>query len=164
VLSRRDCENDPTHKHLIPYVIITSELNDIFVVRRTEKQSEKRLHNKCSVGIGGHVGPRNRLHNIKEEIYVGMLRELKEELTGMDNVGESFDFTSRLIGFVNDDSNDVGSVHFGLVYELLVDPNRMHSIQVKETENMVGEWMNFHDALKVPNYETWSEMILKGLQ
>ena len=159
-ISRRDCEDKPKFKHLIPYTMITSEDNQIFVVKRTSKQTEARLHNLHSVGIGGHVGPQ-RYSTVKDAIHAGMLRELKEEVTGMDYIGESFEFTPRLVGLLNDDSNSVGAVHLGLVYELLVDPDRIHSINVKEVENMTGTWMPYEDALKIEGYESWSALILE---
>jgi len=158
-MSRRDCENNPKFKHLIPYTMITSEDNQIFVVKRTANQTETRLHNLYSIGIGGHVGPQ-RLMTSKDAIHAGMLRELKEEITGVEYVGESLDFTPKLIGLLNDDSNEVGSVHLGLVYELLVDPDRIHSINVKEIENMTGTWMHYDEALQIKDYESWSALIL----
>ena len=159
-MSRRDCEEDPKFKHIIPYCMLTSETNQIFVTRRTTNQTEGRLHGKASIGVGGHIGP-ERFMTIKDSIYVGMLRELQEELIGMELVGHAFDFMPRLVGVVNDDSNPVGAVHFGLVYEVLIDPERMDSIKIKETDNMVGEWMPRREALKVENYESWSALILR---
>lgn len=158
-MSRRDCENNPEFKHVIPYVMITSEDNQIFVMRRTTSQTEGRLHGKASIGVGGHVGP-GRYVTIKDSIHTGMLRELQEEVTGMDEVGTSFDFLPSLMGFVNDDSNSVGQVHLGMVFELLVDPDRIPTIDVKETENMIGSWFSFKEALEVENYESWSALIL----
>lgn len=157
-MTRRDCENNPKMKHLIPYIMLTSEDNQIFVTRRMSNQTEARLHDKASIGVGGHVGP--VLHmNTKDSIHMGMIRELREEVTGMDLVCTSFDFTPHLMGFVNS-GDEVGKVHFGLVYELLVNPDRKPSIAVKEVENMTGEWMSYEDALKVENYESWSALIL----
>jgi predicted NUDIX family phosphoesterase len=161
LMTRRECENNPVFKHIIPYTVITSEDNQIFVTRRTDNQTEKRLHDKASIGIGGHVGL-VRYMGTKDSIHMGMIRELREEVTGMEVVGDSFDFTPHLMGFINS-SDDVGLVHFGFVYELLVDPDRINSINVKETENMIGEWMFFEDALKVQNYELWSQYILEEM-
>ena len=158
-MSRRDCEENPEFKHIIPYVVLTSETNDIFVTRRTSNQTEGRLHGKASIGVGGHVGPM-RYVTVKDSIHVGMLRDLQEELTGMDAIGTSFDFLPKLVGILSDNSNSVGAVHLGLVYELLVDPDRMESINIKETENMTGVWMPYDDALKVENYESWSALVL----
>jgi predicted NUDIX family phosphoesterase len=101
-----------------------------------------------------------RYVTVKDSIHVGMLRELQEELTGMDAIGTSFDFLPKLVGILSDNSNSVGAVHLGLVYELLVDPDRMESINIKETENMTGVWMPYDDALKVENYESWSALVL----
>jgi predicted NUDIX family phosphoesterase len=158
-ISRRNCENDPKLKHIIPYCTITSKTNHIFVTKRTNNQTEARLHGKASIGIGGHVGPCSNM-GIKDSVHVGMLRELQEEVTGMDEVGASFNFMPRLVGLLNYNGDSVGQVHLGLVYELLVDPDRMQSVNVKETENMTGQWMPYKDASNIKNYETWSSLIL----
>lgn len=168
-IRRGDCENNPELKHIIPYVFLTSE-NLIFVVKRTESQTEKRLHNKLSIGIGGHVGPNNFNYQYpligsttKDAIYTGMLRELNEELNNVSKYFISIDTIPRLVGMVNDDSNSVGSVHFGLVYNLEIPETKIHEVSVKETENMVGEWMNIYDAQKLEGYETWSQFIIDEL-
>lgn len=160
-MPRGECEENPEFKHIIPYCILTSTDNRIFVVRRTTNQTEKRLHDKASIGIGGHVGP-TRFATPKNAIYMGMLRELKEEITGMSYLGKELDFTPKLSGFVNA-SDPVGLVHFGLVYELVVDPERVKTITVKETENMYGKWMSFKEASLLDNYESWSYYIMEDI-
>ena len=159
-MKRGDCENDPTIKHIVPYVVLTSANNNIFVTQRTNNQTEARLANKYSVGIGGHVGPVQN-YSVAESIMYGMLREIDEEMTGMDLVNFTTKvFKPSFMGYVNDDLTDVGKVHFGLVYNIFVDSILAKGVRVKETENMVGQWMNYNDALKIVGYENWSCHIL----
>jgi predicted NUDIX family phosphoesterase len=156
-LTRGECENNPKYKHIIPYVVLKSE-NCIFVVRRTTNQTEKRLHNKASIGIGGHIGPIRGIQSTEIVIKLGMLRELKEEI---DYSGVNCNRHPKLIGLVNDDTTQVGSVHFGLVYEWRIPYNERNSLKIKETENMIGEWMELRDAIEIDNYENWSKLILR---
>ena len=51
---RSEVEQDESVKQIIPYVCI--RCGDSYVLlQRTNKQSEARLHNKFSLGIGGHI-------------------------------------------------------------------------------------------------------------
>ncbi|WP_129409973.1 hypothetical protein [Marinitoga lauensis] len=52
-IDRELAETDESKKQIIPYVVIKNENNEILVVQRTKNQTEKRLHNLYSVGIGG---------------------------------------------------------------------------------------------------------------
>jgi len=121
-VKRGVCENDPTMKHVIPYVVLTSDKQRIFVTRRTNNQTEARLHGKASIGVGGHVGQVNG-YNVVQSIILGMARELDEELTGMKliNFAQKI-FEPKLMGYINWDGDEVGKVHFGLVYNIYVDP------------------------------------------
>ena len=163
-VKRGDCENDPTMKHIVPYVVLTSANNKIFVTQRTNNQTEARLHGKASIGVGGHVGPIEG-YGIAESIMMGMLRELDEELTGMklSNFIAGI-FKPNLMGYVNDDTNSVGAVHFGLVYNIFVDSILTKGVKIKETENMTGIWMSYKQAKKIENYESWSAYIMKGIK
>ena len=162
-VKRGVCENDPTMKHVIPYVVLTSDKQRIFVTRRTQNQTEERLHGKASVGLGGHVGPYSNC-SVAEAIAFGALRELNEELTGMRffNFAKKI-FELKLMGYVNWDQDDVGKVHFGLIYNIHVDSILSKGINIKETENMTGEWMSYKAAKKITNYETWSFCILESM-
>lgn len=163
-IKRRDCENDPTKKHVIPYVVLTSANNKIFVTQRTSNQTEVRLWGRSSVGVGGHVGPIGN-YSIAESIMYGMLRELDEELTGMKLTNFIAGiFKPNLMGYVNDDSNEVGAVHFGLIYNIFVDSILAKGVGIKETENMTGSWMSYKQAKKIENYETWSAYIMEGMK
>ena len=83
IMKRGECENDPTIKHLIPYIFLTTPGNTVFVTRRTSKQTEERLHNKASIGVGGHVGEFSDSVDIYSNVLFGAIRELNEELNGV---------------------------------------------------------------------------------
>src|ERR1700757_1428548 len=53
-LPRLQAENDPAHKQVIPYVLLTYE-NKVLYYVRGKKAGEQRLVAKGSIGIGGHM-------------------------------------------------------------------------------------------------------------
>ena len=114
---------------------------------------EERLHAKKSVGVGGHVSVTDE--GVEETYTQGMLRELAEEVS----IGTSYQM--EIAGFINDDSNDVGKVHFGVV----------HIVTVAEPEVTNGEedlafagFVPVKDALvDIDKYENWSQICLNSL-
>lgn len=105
---RSEVETDPGFKQLIPYIVLMCE-GRVFHYRRGSAGGEKRLTAKRSIGIGGHISEADAAG--KGDLYRnGMQRELTEEI----ELGTPF--TERLLGFINDDSTPVGSVHLGVVH------------------------------------------------
>jgi predicted NUDIX family phosphoesterase len=146
-LDRDVAEVSPQYKQIIPYVIVRCG-EDYFVLQRTSKQTESRLHHKVSLGIGGHINPG---HTLLE----GLEKELAEE------VDVDTDFKLDFAGILNDDSTEVGRVHLGAVY-LLEAATR--DVRVRETEKMTGEWMP--RAALAPlreRMETWSQIVYDQL-
>ncbi len=142
-IARSTAEVSPEWKQIIPYVVVR-HADDYFVLQRTAKQTEARLHHKVSLGIGGHINPG---HTLLE----GLQKELDEEV----DVASPYELT--FVGILNDDSTDVGRVHLGAVYELEA---REKKVTVKETEKMVGRWMLRRDLQSVRDaMETWSQIV-----
>lgn len=103
-----ELERNESLQQIIPYVwIVNPKTQEVFLYRRAggTNYSEKRLHHKVSGGIGGHI----ERQDASNPIYEGMMRELREEVT-MENYP-----APRIIGYLNDDSDSVGKVHFGVV-------------------------------------------------
>ncbi len=151
---RNSAEADFSFKQVIPYLYIRS--NELFLLyRRTKQQSESRLHEKLSIGIGGHINPNDRTG--KGAIYNCLLRELSEEVSLPD-----IDMSSlRFLGYINDDISDVGKVHIGLVFEV---QSSMPSHKVNEVGKLECEWVDI-DYLNAndPLLESWSQIILREL-
>ena len=143
------CENDPSFRQLIPYIVVRNRRGRILCYQR-KNGGEKRLDAKWSIGIGGHVNDGD------EEWIHGVWREVREELSTVS--------LHKLklhgpIGFIRDDSNDVGRVHLGVLYVLDV-PDGV-------TYREEGEWhwqeLDRHlvDNFGTPVvYETWSRIAL----
>lgn len=142
-INRPLAEVSPEFRQIIPYVVIRSG-SDYFVLKRTTKQTESRLHHKVSLGIGGHVNPG---HSLLE----GLQKELDEEV----QIG--VDYAMDFIGMINDDSTDVGRVHLGAAYVLEAGSR---DVAVKETDKMSSEWMPRAALRDVrPAMESWSQIV-----
>ncbi len=148
-IPRDEAEYNFEHKQIIPYVVVHHN-DDFLLLQRTSKQAEKRLHNKYSLGIGGHINPESSPaeDNI---ITSSMYRELNEEVRVSEH--ESL----RFGGIINDDSNSVSRVHLGLLYVLeVISPE----FEVLEKDKMTAKWVkepelnNYYD-----NFERWSQIV-----
>ena len=142
-IDRPLAEVSPEFRQIIPYVIIRNG-EHYFVLKRTTKQTEARLHHKLSLGIGGHVNPG---HSLLE----GLQKELDEEVDIRAN------YEMEFIGMINDDTTDVGRVHLGAAYVLDAQGKE---IKVKETDKMSGEWMSRAALRNARNaMESWSQIV-----
>ena len=84
-----------------------------------------------------------------------MQRELDEEIK-LD-----CETTQQLVGLINDDENEVGRVHLGIVHLFTVDrPN----IQARETDIAEAGFLPVTEILDdLDQYETWSKICLTSL-
>lgn len=105
-MPRSLAEHDPRYKQIIPYLVFTHD-NRYFLMQRRSTASETRLRNKFSLGIGGHV--RQEDLAVGTTIFDFARREFAEEINYQG------DLTIEPLGLLNDDSNEVGTVHLGLV-------------------------------------------------
>jgi len=143
-IDRPTAELSPQYKQIIPYVAIRHG-HSVFLLERTSKQTESRLHHKLSLGIGGHVNPD------VPTLLGGLQKELEEE------VQVDGDYEISFAGFLNDDTTDVGRVHLGAVYVLEAASK---SVTIRETEKMTGSWVERDDLAALRNrMETWSQIV-----
>lgn len=147
-IERGVAEEDESKKQIIAYLLIRYG-DEVFMTRRLKAQSEARLHDRRSVGIGGHI---NTTDGSKNPVLLGLKRELCEEVFIPEN------YKMKFLGIINDDSTSVGKVHTGLCYEIVLpSPN----CKVLETEKMVGEWANEEKIKEVfESFENWSKIVL----
>jgi predicted NUDIX family phosphoesterase len=110
-MARSLAEEDPSHKQIIPYVLLVHEGRVLHYVRG-KKAGEQRLVAKGSIGIGGHMNHLDEgLWALDRDAYnAGVEREVNEELC----IGTTY--TNRIVALLNDDSNSVGQVHLGVVH------------------------------------------------
>jgi predicted NUDIX family phosphoesterase len=153
-LNRNDAEQDKRYKQLIPYVLVICN-DKILRYRRGKGGQETRLHGLFSVGVGGHISEEdNGLFSNHVGYEEGMRRELVEEIAV-----EELDET--VVAVINDDSTDVGQVHFGVVHIARVADE---SIASRRSGISAPEFVPLAEAVKdLSIYESWSRFCLENL-
>jgi predicted NUDIX family phosphoesterase len=148
-------EEDPTFKQIIPYVVVRHQ--DLFLMmRRTNRQTESRLHGKYSVGIGGHINDGETMGQAQNVLYAGLERELSEEVHLLGNRR-----SLNLAGIISDDSTPVGQVHLGLVF--LLETGSLE-YRVNEPDLMTAEWAQAELVReRFDLLETWSQLVFKHI-
>jgi predicted NUDIX family phosphoesterase len=151
-LRRSELEEDSSFKQIIPYAIISNR-DSFFLFRRRSGQTEKRLHNKFSLGVGGHMNPDASMESKEKYLIDELKRELHEEVNLLNGcLIEDIEF----IGFINDDTIPVGRVHIGLLYNIHVSNKEVY---INETDKMTADWI---DKLNLAEFyegmETWTKI------
>lgn len=155
---RGEMEQDPSFKQLIPYVIFQhgdGDLRRLFCYTRGAGQGERRLRQKRSIGIGGHIAVQDATQAGANPYHEGMRRELAEEVL----IGTEYE--DRCIGLLNDDETDVGKVHLGIVHVF-----RVHSTDVVPREAEIQEaGFRTLDELRSlrDTMESWSRICLDAI-
>lgn len=157
-VERRHAETDASLKQIIPYCVVARG-SEVFLTRRTNKGGDARLFGKRSIGVGGHINPADSyVGDGADVLELGLRREIEEELS---IVGP---WTARAAGFLNDDSTDVGSVHFGLVHVVTVTGE----VRVRETDTLSGGFVAAEELRRLcrderETFETWSALLVDRL-
>jgi predicted NUDIX family phosphoesterase len=154
-LNRTEAEQDRRFKQLIPYVLIVCG-DRILRYRRGKGGPETRLHGFYSVGIGGHISEEdNELFSQGPGYQEGMQRELKEEVD--IEAGNA-----PAVGLINDDSTEVGYVHFGVVHILRVTDE---GVAGRRSGIVAPEFVPVAEAVKnLEAYESWSRFCLEHVE
>jgi predicted NUDIX family phosphoesterase len=140
---RPEMEASRAWKQIIPYLVLRDR-GRYFLMRRTRAGADARLHDRRSIGVGGHLNPGDR------DLLGGLRREWREELTA------EFEPAFRLIGLLNDDTTDVGAVHLGAVYVAEADGR---NVSVRETHKLDGAFATPDEVRAVvDDLETWSRL------
>lgn len=110
---RSEVEEDPSYKQLIPYAVFRHG-DTLFTYRRGKLTGEERLRQQYSIGIGGHISvdDPNLFGTTYEE---GLRREVDEEVV----IGCGY--KQAAVALLNDDTTEVGRVHFGVVHLFTLD-------------------------------------------
>jgi predicted NUDIX family phosphoesterase len=151
---RSELEEDPTFKQIIPYAIISNK-DSFYLFTRTSGQTEKRLHNKLHLGVGGHMNPGSSKEAGDQYLINELKREFFEEVNLLNGcLIENIEF----FGFINDDSISVSRVHLGLLYNIHVS-NR--DVVIYETDKMSAEWIDKTDLVDYyEEMETWTKIAI----
>ena len=150
-------EEDPNFKQPIVYAVtVDPKTNKVFAFQRGVKSTESRLHGNRCRGVWWHIDKDESI--IDNIIVTNLEREIEEEIGMKDN------YSTSILGYINDDSNEVGQVHFGIVFVVELDHTQIQSdgieiekgdfYHIDELEKKVVEW----------NVENWSTLILPAIK
>jgi len=161
-IKRKEAEESPQYKQPIGYIVLKDKKESkIFAYQRAVKNkdiTEKRLKGMWSFGIGGHIDKTDDKE--KDPIKASVLREIDEEVKIKGGIVEL-----KLIGYINDDSNSVGRVHFGLLYLAKTKGDIIPTApEIKEGE--LREIKEIREIVKNRDYEMeeWSKIVLKNIK
>jgi predicted NUDIX family phosphoesterase len=150
LVDRAPAETDNSLKQIIPYAIIRFG-DQVYLVKRSKRQAEARLHDLYSIGLGGHIS--ESVDESSDVIRAALARELDEEMV-ID--GPSL---VKYVGIINDDTTDVGKVHLGILHEVWLQGEYC---RIREKENMTGNWCTIPS---LTNYygtmESWSQIVCR---
>ena len=132
---RPEMEEDPSYRQIIPYVVLT------------------RLHGLLSIGVGGHINPVDEAGR-GEALMRGLRREVEEE------VEVERELSLVPVGVINEETNEVGSVHLGFMFRMEV----AGEVRVRETEKLEGLWVPKSElpALR-EQLEGWSKIAMEAI-
>jgi len=161
-VEREYAERNPEWKQVIPYTIVTRG-DEVLLLRRLAGGGDARLHDKLSIGVGGHINPEDLdgddSQSRSDPVAAGSRRELEEEL---EIEGE---YTVRTVGILNDETNPVGAVHVGWLQVL--DLETSGNARIREHDVLEGEFVSRNHLSSLldegANYETWSRLLVERL-
>ena len=150
---RRELESDPSWKQPIPYAValyrpegIPAGDVQLFWMDRLAGGSDKRLHGRASFGVGGHISQSDG------GIRAALAREWAEEVA----TPTLPHFTP--LGLLNDDGDDVGRVHLGIVFIATLTSPLIH---IRETHKLAGSLVPVSEALRRRDeLEGWSARLI----
>jgi predicted NUDIX family phosphoesterase len=163
-VNRSTAEKNYNFKQVVVYVVIRAR--DLYLTyRRTPRTQEERLRYKYSIGIGGHVNiiDSSQLtlfdyEHKKSSLLQAVWREIKEEI----NIKSKILNEPQLICFINDDSTDVGKVHFGTVWLLEIKEPKVSM----KGERGIGKIIFAdiaHLRAQKSCFEKWSQLLIDYL-
>jgi len=157
-LPRSQAEKDPAYKQLIPYVIMSNNGRYLTYVRG-RRAGETRLVGLRSIGIGGHINPGDDMPLFNDNFYEAYLTAVEREVA--EEVSVKTTHTDSVVALLNDDSNEVGSVHLGVVHHWILNAPKVSRREQMITQmafKTVAELQQVRDTM-----ETWSQLCLDGL-
>ncbi len=155
-------EEDESLQQIIPYVLFICG-EEVFSYVRGKQAGEARLVGNRSVGIGGHINPGDEMlfqgaavATDRQTYLEAVGREIEEEVI----VDEPF--APEIKALINDDSNPVGRVHFGVVHVC-----RLSGKTVRKREQQITQsgFIRVADLAgpRREELETWSQLAVEML-
>ena len=163
-IPRDAAEDDPSYKQLVVYALINSG-DKYLSYMRTPKTTEARLRSRNSIGIGGHVNTGDERQMTlfggkagESFIAEALWREVDEEVKLNSPVLSH----PELLCFINDDSTEVGRVHFGIAWLVSIEAPKVSL----KGEKGIGklEFLELSELRRnIDSYENWSRIMIEYL-
>jgi len=161
-MKRGLAEQDSAYKQPIGYsIIVNPALKRVFAYQRAshdEKYGEKRLQGKWSWGVGGHIEKLDT--DSGNPLQTSVQRELKEEVS----IGGQI--TPKVFGYINNDSDDVGKVHFGVLHVVETDSTTVKPKDAEIDNGKLRTIAELEEICSSPDFtvEEWSRIALEPLK
>jgi len=159
-MPRPKAEEDPDYKQLIPYVIMSNNGKYLTYVRG-KRAGETRLLGNRSIGIGGHINPVDYEAPLFDTDFRQMYRTAVEREVA-EEVSVEANHTDSIVALLNDDSNEVGSVHLGVVHHWILDAPKVGRREQMITRLAFMSPTELHELRDT--METWSQLCLDLLE
>lgn len=173
---RHELEENENFGQMLPYVVL-KQGDKVFAYQRTKKVGEQRLAGMSSVGIGGHIDLIDVFFQVDSIIDImatlarALTRELAEEIGFKTHDGETtalkelrdggINLTPEFRGIINDTSDPVGRVHYGVLFTMEIPPEfEPYCLE----EELTGRGLIDISALQTEVLENWSNLVLKFLK
>lgn len=166
LVDRDWCETDPTLLQILPYVILKTDANKVFMYQRGKGGNENRLHDKWSIGVGGHIdhlpGYKTNVDWFAEEAC----REVFEETTitvSQHRIATQLTEPLKLLRFTD---SPVESVHLGIAIILTI-PEQVVTEELgivingrfEEIESVIEMAVNGNSSVQ---FERWSQHVIEN--
>ncbi len=151
-IAREIAETDERNLQIVSYMIITDA--DLNIATYARRGTEARLHGMRSLGIGGHVNPCDeRLAGGEFDFFMTVMTALAREQ--MEELPDSIEGETRLLGVIHESKTDVGKVHLGFVFH--------HQAHAESSEIHHGDlddlrWMCQEELQTMEHFEIWSKL------
>jgi predicted NUDIX family phosphoesterase len=173
LVDRSLCETDKSLLQIIPYLILQDyKTGLVFQYTRGKAGQEKKLHAKCSIGLGGHVEQMPCLiKDLFDVLVEGAVRELTEEVgyQWSDEEKKTLALKMRFSDYVlinlHDSDNPVDHVHLGIAIIIQCDRSRFTSLEDGVILN--PKWIAPHVLMTRVNradcqLESWSKFYIQN--
>ena len=157
-MPRSQVEENPAYKQLIPYVLMSYQDRYLSYIRG-RRAGEARLVGNRSIGIGGHINPADDMPLFNTDFYETYLTAVEREVA--EEVSVETSHTDRIVALLNDESNEVGSVHLGIVHHWILDAPNVSKREQMITQMAFMRPAELHEVRDT--LETWSGLCLSQL-
>jgi predicted NUDIX family phosphoesterase len=152
----KETEEDATFRQAIPYVVVTNvKTGQYLLMTRMTGQTEKRLHGKDYIGVGGHIEVEDTAEQFPENgiVQTAARREIAEE-TGFKRGVLTF---AGIVCVTDENAPLVNRVHLGVVYHLHTPD---YHIKSDEAGDHAHRWVTGSSlVIAYPNMELWAQIV-----